>query len=70
MVVCSRLRVVWNAVVKTGPGDDNTILAGNSYKMADAAELMATLQVVLLLFVILRLTNDDRMYLYFLLASL
>ena len=32
MVVCSLLRVVWNAVVKTGTGADNTTLAGNSHK--------------------------------------
>ena len=44
MVVCGSLRVVWNAVLKTGPGADNTILAGNSYKMVDAAEFMAALQ--------------------------
>ena len=60
MVVCGRLRVVWNAVVKTGPGTDNKILAGNSYKMADAAELMAALQAFLLLLVILRRRRKQR----------
>ena len=49
MVVCRRLRVVWNAVLKTGPGTDNKIVAGISYKTASAAELMAALQAFLLL---------------------
>ena len=60
MVVWGRLGVVWNAVVKTGPGAHNTILAGNSYKMADATDLMAALQAFLLLLVILRRRRRQR----------
>ena len=60
MVVWGRLVVVWNAVLKTGPGADNTILAGNSYKMADTVDLMAALQAFLLLLVILRRRRTQR----------
>ena len=53
MDVWSRLEVVRNVVVKTSPGADNMILGGNSYKMADAADLMAALQAFSLMLVIL-----------------
>ena len=53
MDVWGRLEVIRNAVVKTSPGADNMILGGNSYKMADAADLMAALQAFLLMLVIL-----------------
>ena len=60
LVVWGCLGVVWNVLIKTGPGTDNTILVQNSYKMVDAADLMAAPQAFLLLLVILRRRRRQR----------